>query len=125
MQQDQYNLEKRTTRFGESVIDFCNAINKNTITKPLISQFIRSGTSIGANYMEANAASSKKDFRHKIYICKKEAQETKHWIRMIKKALPKKENNIQNIEKECEELILIFGKIISSLNKINKSVIQN
>ena len=114
---DKYNLEERTSKFGESVIDFCKEINKNTITRPLISQFIRSGTSIGANYMEANAASSKKDFRHKIYICKKEAQETKHWIRMIKRALPKEKSSIKDIEKECEELILIFGKIISSLNK--------
>lgn len=114
---DKYNLEERTSKFGESVIDFCKEINKNTITRPLISQFIRSGTSIGANYMEANAASSKKDFRHKIYICKKEAQETKHWIRMITRALPNKENNIQKIKEECEELILIFGKIVSSLNK--------
>ncbi len=115
---DKYNLEERTAEFGENVIDFCKEINKNTITRPLISQFIRSGTSIGANYMEANAASSKKDFRHKIYICKKEAQETKHWIRMIKRALPKEKSSIKDIEKECEELILIFGKIISSLNKI-------
>ena len=66
-----YDLEERTARFGENVIVFCRSIKQDTISKPLISQIVRSGTSIGANYMEANVASSKKDFRNKIYICKK------------------------------------------------------
>ena len=78
-----YDLEERTAVFGENVIKFCKNLEQNTITKPLINQLIRSATSIGANYMEANCASSKKDFRNKIFICKKESQETKHWLRML------------------------------------------
>ena len=60
-----YDLEERTAKFGENVIDFVKNINKNEIIKPLISQVIRSATSIGANYMEANQAVSHKDFRNK------------------------------------------------------------
>jgi len=67
-----YDLEERTAKFGEDIIKYCKSIKQDTITKSIISQLIRSGTSVGANYMEANGASSKKDFRNKIYICKKE-----------------------------------------------------
>jgi len=83
-----YDLEERTAKFGENIIEFCKSIKQDAITKPIIIQLVRSGPSIGANYMEANAASSKKDFKNKIYICKKEAQETKHWLRMIVKCTP-------------------------------------
>ncbi len=87
----QYDLEERTAKFGEDIIDFAKRLRENTINKPLISQIIRSATSIGANYHEANGASSKKDFKNKIYICQKEAKETKHWLQMIVKTNP--ENN--------------------------------
>ena len=112
-----YNLEDRTAKFGESVIDFCKTIKQDAISKPLISQLIRSATSIGANYMEANAAASKQDFKNKICICKKESQETKHWLRMITKANPEKTEETRKLWKECQELTLIFGKIVSSLRK--------
>jgi len=115
-----YNLEERTARFGEDVIQFCKTIRQSAITEPIINQLIRSGTSIGANYMEANAASSKRDFRNKIYICKKETQETKHWLRMIAKAVPEKKEESRELWKEAQELTLIFGKIISSLRKEKK-----
>jgi len=74
---DKYNLEDRTAVFGENIIDLCREIAQTPITRPLINQIMRSGTSIGANYCEANNASSKKDFKNKIFICKKETQETK------------------------------------------------
>lgn len=73
-----FDLEDRKAKFGENIINFCKTINENSITRSLISQLVRSATSVGANYMEANGASSKKDFRNKIHICKKEIQETKH-----------------------------------------------
>ncbi|MEI8343339.1 MAG: four helix bundle protein [Candidatus Moraniibacteriota bacterium] len=78
-----YDLVERTAVFGENVIDFLKKLEKNEITRPLISQSIRSVTSIGANYTEADCAESKKDFKHKIGICKKESKETTHWMRMI------------------------------------------
>jgi len=110
-----YDLEKRTAEFGEESIVFCKSILQDTITKPLISQFIRSATSVGANYMEANGASSKKDFKNKIHICKKETQESKHWLHMISVANPEKSNEARKLWKEAQELTLIFGKIISTL----------
>ena len=111
-----YDLEERTAKFGERVIELCMDIKQDAITKPLINQLVRSATSIGANYMEANGASSRKDFRNKIHICKKEAQETKHWLRMLAKALPNNSNVIRTLWKECQELTMIFQKITSSLN---------
>ncbi len=94
---NRYDLEERTAKFGEEVIDLCRGIQQGVITKPIIVQLIRSATSIGANYMEANAASSKRDFRNKIFICKKEAQETKHWLRMLAKAVPDKREEIRKL----------------------------
>lgn len=110
-----YDLEKRTSKFGENVILFCKKLPQDTITKPLISQLIRSATSIGANYMEANAASSRKDFKNKIYICKKESQESKHWLHMISVACQDSAKDARILWRECQELTLIFGKIVSSL----------
>jgi len=121
-----YNLEERTAKFGEDIIDLCKTIEQNAITKPIINQLIRSGTSIGANYMEANGASSRKDFKNKIFICKKEAQETKHWLRMLARCLPERKEEIKLLWKECQELTLIFQKIISSLqNKDLNNKIEN
>ena len=90
-----YNLEERTGKFGEAVILFCRIIPQDSISKPLVNQLVRSATSIGANYMEANGASSKRDFRNKIFICKKESQETKHWLRMMVKCIPDKEEELK------------------------------
>lgn len=106
-----YDLEERTAVFGESVIDLCKGLKQDAIAKPLINQLVRSATSIGANYMEANGASSKKDFINKIFICKKEAHETKHWLRMLASCLPHKKEEIRKLWQECQELTLIFQKI--------------
>ncbi len=110
-----YDLEKRTADFGIKIIRFCKSINQDVINKPIISQLIRSGTSIGANYMEANGASSKKDFANKIYICKKETQETKHWLKMVAECAPERKEELRELWKECQELNLIFQKITNSL----------
>jgi len=114
-----FDLEERTAKFGEDVINFCRSIELDTITKPIINQIIRSGTSVGANYCEANGASSKKDFKNKIHICKKEIQETKHWLRMISIAVPCKKHQARILWVEAQELTLIFGKIVSTLRNKN------
>jgi len=74
----EFDLEERTAKFGERVILFLKTTSKNEITKPIVGQLIRSATSIGANYMEADGAESRKDFIHNLGICKKESKETKH-----------------------------------------------
>jgi len=114
--QKKYDLEERTAQFGEAVIDFVKTLSSNTINKPLVSQVVRSGTSIGANYMEADGAESKKDFKYKISLCKKEAKETKHWFRMIAKANPDRKNECQKLWGKAQELTLIFSSIIRPKN---------
>ena len=113
-----YDLEERTAKFGEDIIDFCKKVPKNTITAPLIDQLIRAGTSVGANYCEADCAESKKDFEHKIGICKKESKESRHWLRMTSRAIPEARNEAQKLWREANELQLIFITIVrNSRNK--------
>jgi len=113
-----YDLEERTAKFGEDIIKFARKIIKDEITKPIISQLIRSGTSVGANYCEADDAETGKDFKHKIGICKKEARETKHWLRMIVVACSDLKDEARKLWQEAKELNLIFNAIV---NKIKKS----
>lgn len=115
--ENKYNLEKRTTDFSEEIVVLCKSIKSDNINKPIINQLIRSGTSIGANYCEANNASSKKDFKNKIFICKKESQETKYWLQILAKCQPEIKEGIRKLWKECQELTMIFQKIINSCNK--------
>lgn len=107
-----YDLIERTAKFGENIIEFTITLPKNSINNSLISQGVRSGTSIGANYMEADGAESKKDFKHKIAICKKESKETMHWLRMIAKANPDRKEECRKLWKEVHELALIFSSIL-------------
>lgn len=115
-----YDLEERTAKFGENVIEFVKKIPVSIITTALINQLIRAGTGIGANYCEADCAESRRDFEHKIGICKKEAKETKHWLRMILCAAPHTESDALRLLKEANELQLIFIAIVkkSRTNKI-------
>ena len=122
-----YDLEERTAKFGERIIEFAKKIPKNDITIPLIRQIIRSGTGIGSNYCEADCAESRKDFEHKLGLCKKEAKETKHWLRMIAKAVSGLKDEAKDeakvLWKESNELQLIFIAIIkkSRINDIKKT----
>lgn len=114
---EKYDLIERTAKFGEDTIEFATSLPDTPVSRPLISQFIRSGTSIGANYMEADTAESKKDFMHKIGLCRKEAKETMHWLRMIAKANPKRQDDCRKLWKEVHELVLIFSSILRKKNK--------
>ena len=109
-----YDLEERTALFGEAIIAFARSLPDRLVNRPLISQIVRSGTSIGANYMEADGAESKKDFRHKISICKKEAKETLHWLRMIAAADHERKDECRKLWREARELTLIFSSILRS-----------
>jgi len=83
----------------------------NDITGPLIRQVVRSGTSIGANYTEADESGTKKQFRNFISICKRESKETKYWLRMIAAAVPDKKADARALWKEADELNRIFAAI--------------
>ncbi len=108
----EFDLVIRTSKFGEMSILFAKTILENIVNRPLISQFVRSSTSIGANYMEADCAESKKDFIHKIGICKKESKETMHWLHMIAVANSDKRDDCQKLWQEAKELTLIFSAIV-------------
>jgi four helix bundle protein len=107
-----YDLEERTARFGEAVIAFAKTVPQNPITLPLIGQLVRSSTSVGANYCEADDAGSQKDFRHKIGICRKESRESKHWLRMIAAAAPEARARARTLWQEAKELHLIFAALV-------------
>ena len=106
-----FDLAERTGVFGERVIEFCRLVDQDAITRPLVSQLVRSATSVGANYCEADEAGTKKEFRYRISVCKREVRETKHWLRMISVASPGSRDNARIIWKEAHELNLIFAAI--------------
>lgn len=106
-----YDLEERTARFGEAVIDFVKQIPQDAVTNRLISQLVGAATSVGANYCEADDAVSKKEFLKSIGTCRKEARETKHFLRMIVRAVPSLKTQARTLWLEAKELNLIFSKI--------------
>lgn len=116
-QNKEYDLEERTTKFSVNLINFLKTIRRDDINKNVIIQLVRAATSIGANYCEANASSSKKDFRNKIYICKKEANETKYWLRILSEYHLDLKDKIKIFWREAHEFHLIFQKITSTMNK--------
>ena len=106
-----YDLEERTARFGEAVIDFAKTIPQDAVTNRLISQLIGAATSVGANYVEADDAVSKREFLKNIGTCRKEARETKHFLRMVVRAVPALKPKARTLWTEAKELHLIFSKI--------------
>jgi four helix bundle protein len=115
-----FDLEERTAQFGEKIIDLAKKLPDNSINKRLIPQLAASGGSIGANYCEATEAESKRDFQHKISICKKEIKETKHWIRLLARANPKFKEEFRKLWQEAQELLLIFSKCLETSKKGKK-----
>lgn len=118
--QRSFDLEERASLFGIEVIKLCKQMSYSPVTKPLVSQIVRSSTSIGANYAEANNAASKKDFRNKLYIAKKEAQETKHWLKMLAVAEPSFHEQITLLLKENHEICLILQSIANKVGDGNE-----
>ena len=106
-----YDLEERTARFGEAVIDFAKTIPQNSVTNRLINQLVGAGTSVGANYVEADDAVSKKEFLKSIGTCRKETREAKHFLRMAVRAVPELRPEARKLWLEARELHLIFSKI--------------
>ena len=106
-----YDLEERTARFGEAIIAFAKRIPLGKVTEPIIVQLVKSGTSIGANYCEADDAGSRKEFRYRISICKRESRETKYWLRMTAAAAPELKDDARTHWQEAKELHLIFAAI--------------
>ncbi len=115
--ENKYDLEERTAKFGENIINFAKSIPVNSVTQRIIPQLVASGTSMGSNYCEADDAESGRDFKHKIGICKKEGRETKYWLRMVATAAPELKNEAKIFWQEAKELHLIFNAIYKKVGK--------
>lgn len=106
-----FDLEERTAKFGEAIIRFCKKIPHVAENNRLIDQLVGCGTSVGANYCEANEGVSKKDFKNTIGRCVKEAKETKFFLRMIAASEPTLADEARKLYREAKELHLIFASI--------------
>jgi four helix bundle protein len=111
-----YDLASRTQCFGSAVVTYARGVPLTPVTRSLISQLVRAGTSIGANYCEADGAESRKDFRHRIAICRREAKETCYWLEMLATALPKARGSMDELKQEAKELTLIFSASMRTLS---------
>jgi four helix bundle protein len=107
-----YDLEDRTLRFAKDIRSFVKKLPKNTSNFEDIKQLVRSSGSIGANYIEANEALSKKDFNHRAKISRKEAKETIYWLKLIDLG-DSKDIERKKLLEEAIELMKIFGAIVS------------
>lgn len=112
MTKKEFDLEERTKQFGKEILDFVRGLAKTTENLVLVKQLVRSGTSVGANYLEAADADSRKDFIHKIRICRREAKESVYWLELISYANPNHKMKAELIAKESGELVLIFSRSV-------------
>jgi four helix bundle protein len=111
-----YDLEERTKNFSIKLLLFIKTVKINSLNNNIILQLSRSATAIGANYREANGASSRKDFKNKVAISRKEAKETEYWIEILASIEPILKSELRIFWKEAHELVLVFGKIYYSLD---------
>ncbi|KAA5537080.1 four helix bundle protein [Taibaiella lutea] len=108
-----YDLEERCLVFARAIRDFCKVLKHDTINLVYIKQIIRSSSSIGANYIEANESLGKQDMKMKINISRKEAKETQYWLKLL---ISDDEKQKQILEKEAEELKRILSAILNKLS---------
>lgn len=108
-----YDLEERTALFAERIRDFCLKLPKNVVNSEYIPQLLRSGSSPGANYIEANECIGDKDFNMKIKTCRRESKESSYWLRLVitdgSEGMEKERNTLRQ---EAKELLLIFNSIL-------------
>src|SRR5215470_8688904 len=112
--QHEFDLEERTATFGEAIVRFSKRIPRDPTNNRLIDQIVGCGTSVGANYLEANESFSKKDFFFSISRCVKEAKETKYFLRMIAASEASLVEDARKLYREGNELHMIFASIFRS-----------
>lgn len=113
MTQRYYDLAERLTNFGVATVAHFRTYDDHALSKP-VEQVIKSSTSIGENYVEANNASSKANFRNKIFIAKKEAAETRYWFSFFLRSGDDSEQQAA-LRDEVQQLIMILQKIVNTL----------
>ena len=109
-----YDLEERTFQFAKRAFQYFKNLPRNSVNLEISKQGIRSSGSIGANFIEANEAFSRKDFTMRVKISRKEAKETIYWLRLIREFAPSFKKDVFPLEQEARELILIFSAIIKN-----------
>jgi len=107
------NLEDRTLLFSKEVILICKELPNNRINVNLIDQLIRSATSVGANYREANDSLSKKDFLNRLKIARKEAKETSYWLDLLIEVNSNLKDKLNELRDECLQLRKILSSIVT------------
>jgi len=120
--QKKYDLEERTAKFAENIVEFAKKIPITPVTQRIIPQLVGAGTAIGSNYCEADDAESARDFKHKMGIAKKEGRETKYWLRIIATATPDLKEKARELWQEAKELHLIFNSISRKVNTDNLKI---
>ena len=117
VREKKYDLEDRTALYAERVKNFCLKLPRNIANSEYIPQLIRSGSSPGANYIEANECIGDKDFIMKIKTCRREAKESAYWLRLVITDGSKEMENERNaLRQEAKEFILIFSSILRKRN---------
>ncbi len=112
-----YDLKERTIAFSKEILRIIQTIRLRDINRNIINQLLRSSTSVGANYREACGASSQKDFKNKLHICKKEIEETVYWIELLAEVETAKKEKLRTLWQEATELTKIFGKSIATIKQ--------
>ena len=110
------NLERRTRQFAVRIIRLSSRLPNNPEGKVIRYQLTKAGTSIGANYREANRSRSKADFRNKIRICESEASETQYWLEVILESKLLTIEEVKTEYKESRELLALFTSIGKGLS---------
>src|SRR6266545_8159132 len=111
-QSKQYDLEDRTFNFAKDVREFARQIPRTIANIEDTKQLVRASGSVGANYIEANESLSKKDFIMRIKICRKEAKESRYWLRLIEATDETIATERDQLGQEAQELMNIFGAIV-------------
>ncbi|MEW6142534.1 MAG: four helix bundle protein [Chloroflexota bacterium] len=107
-----FDLQQRTFEFAKGAVSFCRALGKAPVDRELAEQLLRSATSVGANYIEANEALSKKDFMLRIKTCRKEAKENAYWLKLVSTPSADMKRQRASLLAESNELVKIFSAII-------------
>jgi four helix bundle protein len=113
-----YDLEERTYQYAKDIFSFVNSCPKTTVNSEICSQLIRSAGSVGANYIEAREALSKKDFSLRVKICRKEIKESAYWLRLLEIG-SSEEKKCKILLDETNELLRIFASIVEKLKERN------
>ncbi len=113
-------LERRTKEFAYEIVSLSSRLPKTIESNVIRRQLTRAGTSIGANYCEANRARSRSDFRNRIKICESEANETRYWLELVMELGWPSLKQVNPIYQECKELLAIFSKISIKCSNVTR-----